>query len=362
MLNSFVERFFTDFARIVRILDRRGKLKAVGLFCLMGLQTALELLFILSLTWMGAALTDPEGLRSHLLFKGFFFCIPSLEPVMQDSRYLLLLAGSMVISISLLKNAVNYFTAKSTALFSEHISINVGAEIMSRFLYRDYTWHLSSESASTFQRMMWRGNLAHMLISLLSMYASILTVLVLFVSLVGQEPALTSMVVGIVCTVGFFLYSGIRRNVDRQARNAAESSQAETSALMCATKGIRDVLIYRQQKIFLQAIVEAARKGVWPRTFNSIAPTMPTWVLEATGFVVVLVSIAYLVYIEQAAMPRIAEAMGLLMLTAWRVLPYANRVVSFQVMIRSLHPTTTAVLELLEQLRAVPSEPPPEPA
>lgn len=360
-MNIFIEKFFTDFFRVFSVLQHAEKFKTIFLFLAMALQTALELFFILTLTYMGASLTAPESLRSNILFRGIFYCFPSLNTYTHEPRYLVLLAGSIVVSASIIKNIANFYTARETSLFSEQISISIGSEIMSRFLYRDYAWHLSSESASTFQRMMWRGNLSHMLISLLSMYASILTLFVLFFSLVGQEPVLTTIVVAITGLVGFLLYRGIRRNVDKQARGAAESAQEETRALMCATKGIRDVLIYRQQDIFLRTITGAAQKGVWPRTFNTIAPTMPTWVLEATGFMVVVVAITYLVCVEQADTPRITEALALLMLTAWRVLPYANRIVGYQVSIRALRPMTSAVLELLENLRATPSDPPPLP-
>lgn len=356
-----IQKFFAEFIRILGILGRKDKIKAACLFAFMALQTGLELFFILTLTYMGTALTAPEALRTNVFFHGIFTCFPVLRDCTQDPRYLVLLSGAVVVVVSILKNIVNYFTARETSLFSEQISIGIGNEIMSRFLYRDYAWHLSSESASTFQCMMWRGNLSNMLVSLLSMYASVLTLLVLFLSLVGQEPMLTTLVVTITGIVGFCLYRGIRSNVDRQARRAAESSQEETRALMCATKGIRDVLIYRQQDIFLRTITSAAQKGVWPRTFNIIAPTMPTWVLEATGFIVVVVAIAYLVCVEQADTPRITEALALLMLTAWRVLPYANRIVGYQVSIRALRPTTSEVLELLERLRATPSDPPPVP-
>ena len=357
-----IQKFFADFIRILGILQRKDKIKAACLFGFMALQTGLELFFILTLTYMGTALTAPEALRINFLFRGIFSCFPILQDCTQDPRYLVLLSGVIVVTVSVLKNVINYFTARETSLFSERISISIGNEIMSRFLYRDYAWHLSSESAYTFQRMLWRGNLSSMLISLLSMYAAVLTLLVLFLSLVGQEPILTTLVVTITSGVGLSLYRSIRNNVDRQARRAAESSQEETRALMCATRGIRDVLIYRQQDIFLRTITGAAQKGVWSRTFNTIAPTIPSWVLEATGFIVVVVAIAYLVCVEQANTPRITEALALLMLTAWRVLPYANRIVGYQVTIRALRPTTSAVLELLESLRVTPSAPPPLPA
>lgn len=357
-----LQYFCADFIRVLKILHRRERIKTGILFCAMALQTAFELLFILTLTYMATALTAPDSVRDNIIFKSIFYCIPYLKSATADQRYLVLFSGFIVVIISVIKNILNYITAHTTALFSENISISVGTEIMSRFLYQDYAWHLSSESALTFQRMMWRTNIASMLVSLLSMYASILTLIVLFLSLVGQEPILTTLVVVITGSVGFLLYRGIRRNVDMQACKAAESAQEETRALLCATKGIRDVLIYRQQDVFLSSITNAARKGVWSRTFNGLAPTLPTWVLEATGFIVVVVAIAYLVCIEQADTTRIAEALGLLMLTAWRVLPYANRVVSYQVAIRALRPTTSAVLELLEHLRNTPSDPPPQPA
>lgn len=134
----------------------------------------------------------------------------------------------------------------------------------------------------------------------------------------------------------------------------AESVQDETRAILCATRGIRDVLIYRQQEVFLQSVVRAAERGMSARVFNTIAPTIPTWVLESIAFGVVVIALFYLVFIEQADIPRITMALGLLLLTAWRVMPYANRVVSFQVTIRSVHPMAMAVLELLEKLRNEP--------
>ena len=361
-MKGIFRALFGDFRRIYRILSHALRVRTGWLFCWLALQSFLEVLFLICMTYMGTALTASEALRQEIIFQGIFALSPSLDAWASEPRRLVLLAGAVVVVVSILKSLVSWWTARSTSLLSEDISIGIGQEIMSRFLYRSYAWHLSSESASTFQRMMWRHNVAGMLSSLLSMYACMLTVAVLFLSLVGQEPMLTTLVVGIVGVIGVVLYKFMRFNVDRQARRAASSSQEETRALMCATHGIRDVLIYRQQEVFQKAITDAAQSGRMPRMFAGIAATIPTWVLEAAGFLMVVVSIAYLVYVEQAGIPRITAALALLMLTAWRVLPYCNRVVGYQVTIRGLRPMTHAVLELLEQLRRAPSDPPPAPA
>ena len=353
--------FFADLQRILRLLDKPFRRRSAYVFSLMFIQGLLELCFILVLTNMGLALTDGDSLRASMLYRVVFRISPALKAWTAHPHHLLLLAGVVVIATSLIKNAVNYLAARSIALLGEDISLSIGAEIMQRFLYHDYAWHLSPASAPMFQRMLWRGNLGLMLTHLLTIYACILTVLILFASLVGQEPVLTTLVMAVAGSIGYVLYRGIRRRVDASATGAADGAHEETRALLCAAKGIREVLIYRQQPAFLQALVQAALKARAPRTFVNFAPSLPTWVLEFTGFAMVVACIAFLVFVQEADTRRITAALALLLLTAWRVLPFCNRVVSLQISVRSLRPMTNAVLELLESLRAAPGVAPPAP-
>lgn len=350
------------FKRIFQTISKENKRKTILVFFIIALQSFLELFFILALSYMAMALTDPEALNGTPLFKVCYRLAPGLREWANNPRYLLLMAGCIVVLVSVLKNCAGFLAANSTARLSERIAIDIGNEIFSRFLYGNYAWHLSKESGPTFQCMLWRNHVATLLMHQLSMYACILTLIVLFFSLVSQEPVLTSLVIVVTGCVGILLYRGIRRNIDKSAKEAVACELAETQTVLCATRGIREVLIYRQQDTFLSELCRNARRGVSARVFNAIAPTMPTWVLEATGFTVVVLSLGYLVFVEQADIPRIAVALSLLLLTAWRVLPYANRVVSFQVAIRGLYPTVDAVLNLLDAMRKQPSRPLPEPA
>lgn len=349
---AYLRNLARDFLRIFRMLQRPLRLRAVVLFGLMFVQSLAELFFILVLTYMTLAVANSDALRATPLFRGIFWAVPPLRPWSEDPRHLLLLAGAILVLVCGVKNLINFLTARGIALLGEDISLFFGTEIMERFLHRDYAWHLSPESASMFQRMLWRGNVGTMLTQLLTLYACILTLLVLFFSLLGQEPVLTTLVIVTTGLLGIALYVVLRRGVDASAIEAAESAQEETRALMCASKGIREVLIYRRQPAFLAALRNAALRGRKPRTFMSIAPTLPTWVLEGTGFAVVIICIIYLVYVQNASISRITEALALLLLTAWRVLPYCNRVVSLQISIRSLRPMAYAVLDLLADLRA----------
>lgn len=348
-LNVFA--FFAELFRIMRLLESQLRLRCVLVMFLLLIQSLLELGFILTLTSMALALSDSERLRGTPFYDALFQLFPSLGDWAEDPHHLLLLAGIVLIAASMLKSLVNFFAARSIAQLGEDISYYVGMEIMQRFLYQNYAWHLSPASKNMYQRMTWRGNLAIMITHLLNMYACLFTIAILFVSLAGQEPVLTALVISITGTVGILLYVSVRKNVDSSAKSLMKSRTQENRTLLCAARGIREVLLYGQQQIFLQKLSQSARLGRRAKVYGNIVATMPTWVLEATGFMVVVGAINYLIYVEGADSQRITSALALLLLTAWRVLPFCNRIVSLHISVRSLRPTVGAVVELLEKLR-----------
>lgn len=351
----------SDLSRVMRLLDPKLRMRTGLMFLLLLAQSFLELGFILTLTSMGLALTNGATLRGSMFYSTLFSLFPQLGTWTEDPHRLLLLAGIVLITVNVIKNMVNYFTARGIARLGEDISLSVGLEIMRRFLFRDYAWHLSPASQTMFQRMLWRGNLALLLTHLLNIYACAFTICILFLSLVGQEPVLTILVLGVTGVIGVILYRSVRKSVDKSAEAVADSARRENRTLLCAVKGIREVLIYGQQQAFLNDLQQVILQGRQARIYRNIASTMPTWVLEAVGFAVVVGAIAFMIYVQEANTQRMIAALALLLLTAWRVLPFCNRIVSLQIAVRGLRPMTNAVLGLLEELRQKSDYLPPSP-
>ncbi len=351
MLNKIFSSF-TTLNRIMPLLSKELRTKSYIAFVVMFIQSLLELSFLLALTNMGRSLTDPTAIREMMPYSLVLDLLPSVDLWTQEGYNLLLFSGIMVVFVAFVKNLFAYFDGRLIAFLSNDISLYIGNEIMKRFLYKDYAWHLSNASQSMYQNMICRNLLANMLTHLLTLYSTVLTIVVLFLCLFGSEPVLTSLVVFLTSGVGIYLYYFMRKNVDVCGTQSAISASEETKALLCATKGIREVLIYGQQKSFLDAFINSVKTSRSARTFINIAPTMPTWILEVVGFAVVMLALAYLIYYEHADIARISAAMSLLLLTAWRVLPYCNRIVSLQIVVRSMQPQALPVLALLESLIA----------
>lgn len=154
---------------------------------------------------------------------------------------------------------------------------------------------------------------------------------------------------------GIVLYTQLRKKVDHSSRAVADNELKTNHVLMCATSGVREVLLYRRQDPFLKIFANISFEGQSPRIFTNIAPSLPSWILEATVFFIVVIAILFMARVQHADIPRITAVLALLLLTAWRVLPYCNRIVSLQIAIRGLFPPAGTLLSLLEKLRNMPS-------
>jgi ATP-binding cassette, subfamily B, bacterial PglK len=361
MLQGLYNILFRDLVRAYRVLPSELRRGILALFGMMVLLAFIELATVVTLTYVAQSIGDPESVRGNVVYRSLFAVVPGLQEWSADHRRFLLLTTLVAVIAVLLKNLVAMLTTLRTGYVGENIARSVGLELMDRFLYADYTWHLSNESTSMFQRMLWRGNLGQMMIWLLLMHSGLIAVAVLFAGLIWQAPVPSLAVLAVTGSTGALVYRLVRSSVDKAAAVAAEGNTDENKVVLAATRGIREVLIYGQQPAFLNAVAKAIDKSIPARVFVSMSNPLPSWVLEVVGFALVSAAVALLIHVWDTPMAGITEVVALLTLTAWRVLPYLNRTVGYMVGIRGIRPSAMPVVELLETLRSHRREPPPAP-
>ena len=321
----------------------------------------LEVLTIYVIAFFSASVGSPQMVKNSFPIRAMLRLFPNLGLWFADNRKFLLFMSLVIVFFIIIKNILTAMSSWKVAVFSENVSREIGAEIMRRFLYSPYRWHLSSDSAATFQAMGWRGNLTVMITSLLNVQSYVITTIFLFVGLTFAAPLLTLTVYVFMGGMGLLTYKLIRKSADRAGGASAAAAARETGAVMSALRGIREVLIYRQQPVFLEAVANASAAGTRPRAYLMIASTIPTWVLEICGFAIISFAIAMLISLWHADMARITNVVVLLMLTAWRALPSLNKVVNLMIAIRGLKPVSAPCLEILKSLRTNVLELPPPP-
>lgn len=359
-MNALFSVLLGDILRVFKVLPSRLRFKSSLLFFTMLGQAMAELGCIIMLTRLYVVMGNPQSATGMIIFKVLFYIIPSFELWCNTPQKIMFITSLIAVGAVALKNLFNSFNTWESCSLGENISGAISSEIMERYLYCDYTWHLSKERGELFQGMMWRTSLGQLLTNLLLLYSGFITVLILFAGVFSEARALSVIVLGTCGFVGWLCYWSVKKKVDVSGEASAVASVDENRAIMAAMNGIREVLIYRQQPVLLETVEKAIQRGMKPRLFLGIAPPIPTWVLEIVGFAMISIAIAVLSK-QGAGMVEINSTVAIILLTSWRVLPYLNRCISIMVSIRSSRPQAMRCLALLEKLREESINRPPEP-
>lgn len=345
-----LQLLFGNLKRIYAVLPGLLQHRIVSLFFGMTFLGIIELASIISLTGFFTVLNMPEFYINAEPVRALREHFPSLEPLFADQRLFVLCACLVPIGLIILKNALSALVGWRSSMLAERVAAYVGLNIMERFLYMPYDWHLSSQSSRALTAMQWRFNLGQMLLQILTAFSSLITVCLLFLGLAFYSPGVTLSTVIVMLTASVMTYQLLRRRIDRASAEAATAQQKELDASMTAMGGVRELIIYQQQPVFLKAVRDQIEAGMRPRTFLAQTPSVPTWTLESCGFFLIWLAMFLLIFAQNAGLPVITTTVALLALTAWRVLPSLNRVVGATVMLRGLQPTAIPCLEFFEEL------------
>jgi len=361
MLKGVYDIFVADLARIYRLSSRQLRARIVAAFGLMFVLATLEVLSILSLSFLAMSVGAPEGVLASPPGRAVLKLAPFLREYFNDVRNVTLVASLSVVFLMLCKNAMAALVGVVTSRLGEQISLEGGQRILHQYLYSPYIAHLSGDSAAMFQAIGWRSHLGSSVINLMNVYTYGITSIALFVILIQATPGVILGTLAVVGLLAFGLYRAIKNSIDKAGSTTARCAAEETKATLNAVNGIREVLIYRQQPIFFQKFSEACRGGTQSRAFLSVAPSIPPGVLEVFGFAVIPATLWTMVRLYDAPMSEIAGVLLMIMLTSWRVLPLFNRSLACIISARGSRPMTTYCLDRLELVSKNPLSPPPPP-
>lgn len=248
-------------------------------------------------------------------------------------------------------------------MLGERISLYFGSEILYRFLYSSYMWHISSDSGRMHQTLSGKEYLSSLLIQLMNTHAYAITALALFVTLLSSTPNVIFVAMLATSGAAIAVYRMLKNKIDKAAAKSAASQHSQSRAMMNALNGIREVLIYRQQPVFFKSYVDACEAGAPSRCFLSMAPPIPSWVLETIGVSIIPLTVWLLAIRRGADMATLASVISLVLLTSWRILPMVNRALSALISVRGARPHALMSIATLEEMLAQPSIelPPPDP-
>jgi len=341
--------------RVYKLLSMKTRVSIWWLFFCMLVTAGFECLAITTLAFLGMSIASSQATAKHALFVTLLHIFPSLDAVYSNTSSFVFLTAMYCLLIFAIKNIFQAYVAWRTAVIGERISLYLGSKILYRFLYSPYMWHISSDSARLHQALSGKEYLSSLLIQLLNTHTYAITALALFVTLLSSTPKVIFVAMFATACSAVLVYRALKNKIDRAAAKNAETQQHQNRAMMNAMSGIREVLIYRQQPVFHKAYVDACREGAPSRCFLSMAPPIPSWILETVGVSIIPMSVWLMAIQRGADMATMASVISMVLLTAWRILPMVNRALGALISVRGARPHALMSIATLEEMLAQPS-------
>lgn len=301
-----------------------------------------------------SAVTDPQTAMNSKYFR-FLYDFTGFS-FLQHPRELVVFLGVAVMVLMPLKNVIRGFVMYWISRFSALIEAYYGERLLQGFLDAPYEWSLNKNTADLVYAVEWRKFIGrNFLNTMLLSLSDLAVVVVLFAALIAVQPVISLTTLALLGGLSWFIYSMMRSWLDKAAQKCRDFEQKINKESTKAIHGLKDVKISGTQRSFILGFVQNAlplsRYFGWQR-FLSQSPQL---ILESLGFFLLSFLVIFMLLFMDASLARVTGVMTLLGVTAWRVLPAMNRIMSGLTKVRNALPYIAAEFDYLDQVKALSS-------
>jgi len=295
------------------------------LFVVMTFAALLETAALGSVAFFASAVTDPDVVLSSR-YVAYIKQLINAD-FLNTSKGLILVSSFLVIILITCKNSVKAIVIYWITRFGVGIETYFGEILLNGFLKLPYQWHLTCNSADLVNSVQWRTYLGRGFFEpCLKIFNNMLMVTIMLAALFIVQPLVSALIFIILGSSAYFIYTVIKRQLDRIATKAKDYHLAINKEITMAVHGIKDVKISQKENTFVLKFIKKAvplAKILGIQNFYSGSPVL---ILETIGFVMLCLSICIMLVWGKTSTAYATGTMALLAVTAWKALPAVNQI------------------------------------
>ena len=343
---------YSDIAFLWKSFSRRRKRAYISLIFFMVIASFSEVLSIGIMVPFLSALIEPNILDKSQILKNIL-----LKLSIENINIVLIL--SIVFASSVL---ISGLFRLYVLILSYKISFNVGTElsekIFEKTLRQSYLTHInrnSSEIVSTISIKL--GNVVHQIITPITILlsSSILAVSVIsFLSFINFQA--TVIVFG---GVGFFYFLAItasKKKLNGYSHQISLSSDRVIKVVTESLNGIRDVILDQSYNAHIKRFIYAESSLRNAQLNSNIIAISPRYLVEIISILVIVIYLCYEIFFQQKIISTLVPVVGVLAISAQRLLPIMQQIFSSITAVRSGEASLKDVIYLLKQDGSVTQE------
>ncbi|MBV9988367.1 MAG: hypothetical protein JO301_11865, partial [Chitinophagaceae bacterium] len=302
------------------IFLRKELKKGAAILALAFLVSLLEIVGVAAMMPFFAIIGNPESIqRSRILQKlyvGFGFT--------STQRFILAL-GIGVIVLILLSNLVKGISAYVNNKYIAEIRTSLQNRLLDTYVHQPYKYFLSKNS-SELSKIIWSDTefiISYAVTPFILVFTNfMLLLLVVTLIAVVQFKAAVLMISVISVFLLVFLFF-MKRGKSNAAVERGEASKGSFIAVNEVLGGIKDVMVFQQERNFLDRFLVFAKRYnvLWARSMT--IAMMPKFILETVAFGL-LISVTLVIFYTYNDMGVVLPILGLYAFAAYKIIPAAQ--------------------------------------
>ncbi|SFW36951.1 ATP-binding cassette, subfamily C [Selenomonas ruminantium] len=242
----------------------------------------------------------------------------------------IIVSALFIMLLYLLKNAYIAWECRLQISFATNNMVYYSRELLGKYLAKPYLFHVNNNTATLIRNVNSGASVAFnaIMMPMFQLLTEIITAATIWLMLIIVDPITALMVAGILSVLLLAILRGFRRKITRQGKVQNEFSAQYIKWLNQGLGAIKETKIMHKEAFFVQEFGKAYDKFGHANGIFNFLNQLPRTIIEA-----VVVSGLLLLIVIKALMggspESIVPLLGMLALAAFRLMPSANRIVSF---------------------------------
>ena len=310
--------------QVFHILSRKQKTHMIGIFFVILLGSLMELFGVSAMLPFIQSILTPEELmqKSYIQFFCRLFGISTPGSV-------ILMVGIGIIAIYIAKNAYMILSAYLQARFNTKTQRELSVLMLRSYIARPYTFFVDNGSEMIIEGV--NGDMSgvyQIVLNGFNLLSEILTMTSIAVLLILTDwiLAIGILLVGLSCLC--VIVFGLKNKISQVSIISRRSAREKYKWILQISGGIKEILVYRRQKFFLDGYEKASNDASTASIRYTLFNSLPNRLIEAFSIsgIIITVLIRFAIGVDvDSFIPK----MGVFAMGAFRLLPSVSNCVGY---------------------------------
>lgn len=308
----------TSYRLIWGLLIPAERLRFLGLIVLTIFAAIFEVIGVAGVLPFLSVLADPSLFESQPILARFVSILG-----LEDTQRATIVLGCVVLFLIVASMATRAFVTYMQIRFSLMRAYTLSARLLQGYLFQDYTFHLSRNTADLGQSLLSEVDVVirESVLPAVLLISNLLTVALISMLLFAVEPVVALGATGVLMTTYLLVALLFRRRLGEIGALRVDANRDRFQVVQEVAGGLKEIKFMGLETTSLARFRGPARSMAQLQTLGLTIVRLPRYALEATSYSGFIVMILVMVVVQGENMASLVPLLGLIGMSATKLFP-----------------------------------------